>query len=206
MSANCALSDMLARVKHDAQRVVGGDVPLVDTRPSTLRLEEEARAYLAQHDYPAAQAALGRLVLSFPDNAGYILDLAASHQRLGHYDRALLHYQAVLGMAPALSVYYHAAICHLGLDEPDAAADLLKPGGRLVYSVCTPAPEEGREVIEAAIASGAWRRVPVTAGEIPGFAESLTADGDLLTAPLAADAEAPRTRCDVFYIARLERN
>ena len=125
MSTNRALSDMLTRVKQDAQRVVGGDVVLVDTRPGTLKLEEEARAYLAQHDYPAAQAALGRLLLSFPDNATYILDLAASHQRLGRYDRALIHYEAALGMVPALSVYYHAAICHLGLDEPDAAADLL---------------------------------------------------------------------------------
>ncbi|MBJ7262545.1 MAG: tetratricopeptide repeat protein [Burkholderiaceae bacterium] len=120
-----ALSDMLARVKQDALRVVGGDVLLVDTHPGTLKLEEEARAYLAQHDYPAAQAALGRLVLSFPDNAAYILELAASHQRLGRYDRALIYCEAALSMAPALSVYYHAAICHLGLDEPDAAADLL---------------------------------------------------------------------------------
>ncbi len=125
MSMDRALSDMLARVKQDALRVVGGDVLLVDTHPGTLKLEEEARAYLAQHDYPAAQAALGRLVLSFPDNAAYILELAASHQRLGRYDRALIYYEAALSMAPALSVYYHAAICHLGLDEPDAAADLL---------------------------------------------------------------------------------
>lgn len=88
----------------------------------------------------------------------------------------------------------------------DAAADMLKPGGRLVFSVCTPAPEEGREVVEAAIAGGAWRRVPVTADEVPGFAQSLTAEGDLLTAPLAAETEAPQTRCDVFFIARLERN
>lgn len=88
----------------------------------------------------------------------------------------------------------------------DAAAEMLKPGGRLVYSVCTPAPEEGSEVVEAAIASGAWRRVPVSAGDVPGFAGSLTAQGDLLTAPFAAETEAPQTRSDVFYIARLERN
>jgi 16S rRNA (cytosine967-C5)-methyltransferase len=87
----------------------------------------------------------------------------------------------------------------------DAAADMLKPGGRLVYSVCTPAPEEGRDVVEAAIAGGAWRRAPVMDAEVPGFADSLTAEGDLLTAPIAAETEAPQTRCDVFYIARLER-
>lgn len=87
----------------------------------------------------------------------------------------------------------------------DAAADMLKPGGRLVYSVCTPAPEEGRDVVEAAIAGGAWRRAPIRDAEVPGFADSLTAEGDLLTAPIAAETEAPQTRCDVFYIARLER-
>ncbi len=38
---------------------------------------------------------------------------------------------------------------------------MLKPGGRLVYSVCTPAPEEGRDVIAAALASGGWRRVKI---------------------------------------------
>jgi 16S rRNA (cytosine967-C5)-methyltransferase len=87
----------------------------------------------------------------------------------------------------------------------DAAAEMLKPGGRLVYSVCTPAPDEGREVVEAAIAGGAWRRVPVMAAEAPGFTDSLTTEGDLLTAPAATETEAPQTRCDVFYIARLER-
>jgi len=87
----------------------------------------------------------------------------------------------------------------------DAAADMLKPGGRLVYSVCTPAPDEGQDVVEAAIAGGAWRRVPVSVDEVPGFAGSLMAEGDLLTAPLAAETDAPQTRCDVFYIARLER-
>lgn len=91
----------------------------------------------------------------------------------------------------------------------DAAADMLKPGGRLIYAVCTPAPEEGRDVVEAAIRSGAWRRLPVTAEEAPGFAHALTAEGDLLTAPAPeqgpAETEAPQTRSDVFFIARLER-
>jgi len=91
----------------------------------------------------------------------------------------------------------------------DAAAEMLKPGGRMVYAVCTPAPEEGRDVVDAAIRSGAWRRIPVTVGEAPGFDHALTAEGDLLTAPTpgsaAETAEAPQTRSDVFFIARLER-
>jgi 16S rRNA (cytosine967-C5)-methyltransferase len=87
----------------------------------------------------------------------------------------------------------------------DAASAMLKPGGTLVYSVCTPSPEEGREVIEAAIASGGWKRRPFGAGEAPGFDHSLTPEGDLLTAPAASTADAPQTRCDVFFVARLER-
>lgn len=98
-----------------------------------------------------------------------------------------------------------------------AAAEMLRPGGRLMYSVCTPIAEEGRDVIEAALASGSWRRVKITPEEIPGFEGALTDDGDVITAPApdrmprVADAsaagemgEAPM-KSDVFYIARLER-
>ncbi|MDP3737969.1 MAG: RsmB/NOP family class I SAM-dependent RNA methyltransferase [Hyphomonadaceae bacterium] len=95
----------------------------------------------------------------------------------------------------------------------DAAGEMLRPGGRLVYCVSTPAAEEGREVIEAAFAGGGWRRVKITAGELPGFGHALTDDGDVITAPpmrdsKVADAEkivAEPIKSDVFYIARLER-
>jgi len=95
----------------------------------------------------------------------------------------------------------------------DAAHGMLKPGGRLVYAVCTPLPEEGWDVIEAAVAAGGWRKVAVTAGEVPGFENSLTSEGDVLTlpgqalqrgadaSPGAEDAMNP----DAFFIARLER-
>jgi 16S rRNA (cytosine967-C5)-methyltransferase len=93
-----------------------------------------------------------------------------------------------------------------------AAGEMLKPGGRLVYCVCTPVPEEGREVISAAVAGGGWRLVPVEPVEAPGFEASIDADGCLLTAPLA-DSDAAEAginvagvvKSDVFYIARLER-
>jgi 16S rRNA (cytosine967-C5)-methyltransferase len=95
----------------------------------------------------------------------------------------------------------------------EAAGEMLKPGGRLVYSVCTPVPEEGREVIAAALASGRWRRVKVEAGEIPGFEGALTDDGDVITAPAGRggvatgedEIAAQPMKSDVFYIARLER-
>ncbi len=61
-----------------------------------------------------------------------------------------------------------------------AAASLLKPGGELVYAVCSLEPEEGPGVIAQALQQG-WRRAPLAASEIP--TEFLTVDGDLRTLP-----------------------
>lgn len=96
----------------------------------------------------------------------------------------------------------------------DAAGGMLKPGGRLVYAVCTPLPEEGRDVVAAALAAGGWRRVPVTPEEVPGFEPALTAEGDVLTLPPsprgagaahAGENPPPPLNSDAFFIARLER-
>lgn len=95
----------------------------------------------------------------------------------------------------------------------DAAGEMLKSGGRLVYCVCTPAVEEGRDVVDAAVASGGWRRVKFDVMEVPGFVHSLTDEGDVITAPAARDRQAALAsenvaepiKSDVFYIARLER-
>jgi 16S rRNA (cytosine967-C5)-methyltransferase len=81
----------------------------------------------------------------------------------------------------------------------DAAAEMLRPGGRLIYAVCTPVPEEGRDVIEGALATGDWKRSAITADEVPAFEAALTGEGDLLTVT-------PASRADAFYIARLARN
>lgn len=94
-----------------------------------------------------------------------------------------------------------------------AAGQMLRAGGRLVYSVCTPAPEEGCDIVTSALASGHWRRLPIEPSEAPGFSAALTPEGDLLTAPGTSQAGAPETgadgadpvESDVFYIARLER-
>jgi 16S rRNA (cytosine967-C5)-methyltransferase len=99
----------------------------------------------------------------------------------------------------------------------DAAREMVRVGGRLVYCVCTPVPEEGVEVVEAVLAAGGWARAPVRAEEAPGFEQSLTAVGDVFTAPhvvamsAAPPDHTPRksvadpVKSDVFYIARLER-
>ena len=91
------------------------------------------------------------------------------------------------------------------------AADWLRPGGTLVYSVCSLEPEEGEQQIEALLArEGGLRRIPVEAREIENAA-FVNAAGDLRTLPSHWDASHwndsdPRMGgLDGFYAARLER-
>jgi 16S rRNA (cytosine967-C5)-methyltransferase len=64
-----------------------------------------------------------------------------------------------------------------------AAAAMLRPGGRLIYAVCSLQPEEATPRIEAALARGGLRRDPFLAAELPGLPEALTSAGDLRTHP-----------------------
>ncbi len=82
-----------------------------------------------------------------------------------------------------------------------ACAKLLKPGGRLVYAVCSLEPEEGPGVAAQALADG-WRRIPIDAEEFAGAAAFISADGDLRTLP----SHWPDIGgLDGFYVSRLER-
>jgi 16S rRNA (cytosine967-C5)-methyltransferase len=89
-----------------------------------------------------------------------------------------------------------------------AAFAMLKAGGRLVYCVCTPFPEEGEAVVAAA---DEWSRSGVLAEEVPGFAWARTRSGDLLTAPPTKDpvegalSAQAALDADVFFVARLEK-
>jgi len=80
-----------------------------------------------------------------------------------------------------------------------SALEWLKPGGRLVYCVCTPRQQEGREVIERVLADGHAQRAPIAAKECPGFESALTPAGDLLTIPKE------ERRCDAFFVSRLSK-
>jgi 16S rRNA (cytosine967-C5)-methyltransferase len=64
----------------------------------------------------------------------------------------------------------------------ERAASFLKPGGRLVYAVCSLEPEEGQERVAAALKNG-WKREPVAPAELHGGAEFVTPEGDLRTLP-----------------------
>ncbi|HLO75638.1 MAG TPA: transcription antitermination factor NusB [Magnetospirillum sp.] len=84
-----------------------------------------------------------------------------------------------------------------------AAVDMLKPGGTLVYCVCSLEPQEGAAQIERLIAAGApVERLPITAPEVGGLGELITADGDLRTLPCHL---ADKGGMDAFFAARLRR-
>ncbi|MDO8607488.1 MAG: RsmB/NOP family class I SAM-dependent RNA methyltransferase [Phaeospirillum sp.] len=84
-----------------------------------------------------------------------------------------------------------------------AAVPMLKPGGMLVYCVCSLEPQEGVDQVERLLASGApLRRVPIRADEIGGLAEAITPAGDLRTLPCHL---AEQGGMDAFFAARLQR-
>ena len=60
-----------------------------------------------------------------------------------------------------------------------AALDMVKPGGHVLYSVCSLQPEEGADVAKTVDAA----RVPITAEMIGGIAEAITPAGELRTLP-----------------------
>ena len=91
----------------------------------------------------------------------------------------------------------------------DRAVDLLKPGGTLVYCVCSLEPEEAENADRrpAGARSRASPRKPITAADVFGRGEFVNADGDLRTLPLHLPDPDPRWGgLDGFYAARLVRN
>ena len=90
----------------------------------------------------------------------------------------------------------------------ERALALLKPGGVLVYCVCSLEPEEGIAQIAALLGrnTGVTRK-PITAAEVAGHGEFITPDGDLRTLPLHLPDTDPRWGgLDGFYAARLVKN
>jgi 16S rRNA (cytosine967-C5)-methyltransferase len=89
----------------------------------------------------------------------------------------------------------------------DAAAGLVKPGGRLVYCSCSLEPEEGEQQAEGFLARhDAFARIPILPGEAGGLAELVTPTGDLRSLPsqLMLDDER-RSGFDGFFATRLVR-
>ena len=88
----------------------------------------------------------------------------------------------------------------------DAAAAMVRPGGRLIYCVCSLEPAEGAQQIEQFLqrpAAGGFRRLAVQAEELPGLGDAgITPAGDLRTLP---SLWPELGGMDGFYVARLQR-
>ena len=82
-----------------------------------------------------------------------------------------------------------------------AAAGMLRPGGRLVYAVCSLQPEEGPQRAEAAIRFG-LQPDPFTPDELSALPEARTPEGWLRTHP---GLWAERGGMDGFFVARFVR-
>ena len=87
----------------------------------------------------------------------------------------------------------------------DKAVALTKRGGLLVYCTCSLEPEEGEAQIAALLRRNPdVRRAAISAEEIGGLGECVTASGDLRTLPCGLWGEDPRrSGLDGFFAARL---
>lgn len=86
----------------------------------------------------------------------------------------------------------------------DAAAGRVKPGGRLIYCVCSLETEEGEGQIAGFLARRPEMRLdPIQPGEGGAPIEALRADGTLRLLP---SMDPPAGGLDGFYIARFRRN
>jgi 16S rRNA (cytosine967-C5)-methyltransferase len=90
----------------------------------------------------------------------------------------------------------------------DHAATLVKPGGTLIYCVCSLEPEEGEDAVAALLArDAALTRRPIVAAEVGNLGEVVSADGDLRTLPCHYPNADPKLGgLDGFYAARITRN
>jgi 16S rRNA (cytosine967-C5)-methyltransferase len=87
------------------------------------------------------------------------------------------------------------------------AAKLVKPGGTLIYAVCSLEPEEGERQIAAFLArEPGLQRAPIAPEEAGGIKDFVSAAGDLRTLPCHLPNQNARlSGCDGFYAARLRR-
>jgi 16S rRNA (cytosine967-C5)-methyltransferase len=87
------------------------------------------------------------------------------------------------------------------------AINLTRPGGAIVFCTCSLEPEEGEDIVAAALREDPRiARNPIAAAQFPGLEGLLTATGELRTLPCHWPDPDPRMcGLDGFYAARLER-
>lgn len=87
----------------------------------------------------------------------------------------------------------------------DKSADMLAPGGRLVYCTCSLEPAEGERQAQAFLARRPdMERAPVSADEIGGLSACLTPEGDFRSLPHLG-GEAMPEGLDGFFAARFRK-
>ncbi len=83
------------------------------------------------------------------------------------------------------------------------AAELLAPGGLLVFCTCSLDPAEGPDIVATFLDQHkVYQRLPLTPEDVSGCAEFITHDGDLRTLPCHWPDSGG---LDGFYAARLVR-
>ncbi len=142
---------------------------------------------------------------------------------VAEWDGGGASFDAVLLDAPCLStgtIRRHPDIAWLKKEEDlaglvaaqsrllDRAVALTKPGGTIVYCVCSLEPEEGSQQIAALLArTAAVARWPIAPAEVNNLSKLLTEEGDLRTLPCHLPAGDPRLGgMDGFYAARLKKS
>jgi 16S rRNA (cytosine967-C5)-methyltransferase len=87
------------------------------------------------------------------------------------------------------------------------AAELVRPGGLLIYATCSLEPEEGAAQIDSFLAERLdFEHVPVTPAEVGGETSLISINHDLRTLPFhMPDSDKRMAGCDGFYAARLRR-
>lgn len=82
-----------------------------------------------------------------------------------------------------------------------AATEMVRPGGVIVYATCSLQPEEGPLVVNSFLENNSnWKRQPVTPSEVGGLTDVISEEGDLRTLPCHL---AERGGMDGFFAARL---
>ena len=89
----------------------------------------------------------------------------------------------------------------------DRAVELVRPGGRIVFSNCSLDPAEGEALLERFLAGTQSVRLdPIQPGEASGIDPFITASGTLRTTPADLDLKTPAlSGMDGFFAARLVR-
>lgn len=82
----------------------------------------------------------------------------------------------------------------------NAAREMLREGGLLLYAVCSLQDEEGPQRVEAALQRGGWRLMPFSKEELADLPQALTEEGYYRTHP---GMWAEKGGMDGFFAARL---